>query len=505
MDMLQRLRFGWVSLLLAAVFLLLPEAVVLGASCGPPPPAKPHRRKAGESFPPLPLPATPLRRTERKRPPAPPALISKVAYGKIIRDPKTGRTYRDWTTDPGDIATLLGWVNKNLKINYRAIDSDYSKESFNPAEIPILYMTGHEGFELTDEVRAKLARFVMDGGYLLGDACCGSAAFWESYLAEMKRIFRGREIFKLEADHPIYNAYYRIGKVEFQVEGKGRYKALPELWGINIGCRTAVVLTRYDLSCGWSGHVHDNGRRVTPSDAVKLGANLVTYMLASYQLGRASASEMVYYQADAMERDEFVVAQIRHEGDWDPHPSGLVNLLRYLDRNSTMDLLFKRVEVTVGEADAFRYPVMYMTGHRPFSWTGDERKVLRRYFADGGVLIANACCGRKAFDESFRREMKAVFAGTGVGLEELSGGHPLYQSLYRIERAGYTPMVMETDPGLARPVLEGVTVEGRVSVIYSRYGMGGSWEKVERPYALAYDQDSALKVGMNCIVYALTH
>ena len=42
--------------------------------CGPPPRAKPQSRTGGESFPPLPLPATPLRRSEKKRPPAPPAL-----------------------------------------------------------------------------------------------------------------------------------------------------------------------------------------------------------------------------------------------------------------------------------------------------------------------------------------------------------------------------------------------------------------------------------------------
>src|SRR5436190_24120839 len=35
--------------------------------CGPPPRAKPQSRTGGESFPPLPLPATPLRRTEKKR------------------------------------------------------------------------------------------------------------------------------------------------------------------------------------------------------------------------------------------------------------------------------------------------------------------------------------------------------------------------------------------------------------------------------------------------------
>src|ERR1700761_147212 len=43
-----------------------------------PPIAKQNRISGGESFPPLPLPATPLRRTERKKEPAPPALVGKI-------------------------------------------------------------------------------------------------------------------------------------------------------------------------------------------------------------------------------------------------------------------------------------------------------------------------------------------------------------------------------------------------------------------------------------------
>ncbi len=61
------------------------------------PQAKPQRRAGGESFPPLPLPVTPLRRTEKKREPAPPALIAKVAYGPLswsIRDGKRGGAAR---------------------------------------------------------------------------------------------------------------------------------------------------------------------------------------------------------------------------------------------------------------------------------------------------------------------------------------------------------------------------------------------------------------------------
>ncbi len=48
-----------------------PKAVI-------PPIAHQNRISGGESFAPLPLPATPLRRTERKRDPAPPALVGKI-------------------------------------------------------------------------------------------------------------------------------------------------------------------------------------------------------------------------------------------------------------------------------------------------------------------------------------------------------------------------------------------------------------------------------------------
>ncbi|HIJ65673.1 MAG TPA: hypothetical protein HPP77_06940, partial [Candidatus Hydrogenedentes bacterium] len=85
-------------------------------SCGvKSPPATPHRRKAAESVPPLPLPATPLRRTEKKRPPAPPALVGKLEYGKIVwATDENGRrySYRDWTTDPLDIINLMKLTNR---------------------------------------------------------------------------------------------------------------------------------------------------------------------------------------------------------------------------------------------------------------------------------------------------------------------------------------------------------------------------------------------------------
>jgi len=36
---------------------------------------------------------------------------------------------------------------------------------------------------LTDDVRAKLARYVMDGGTIIGDACCGWDDFAQAFRA----------------------------------------------------------------------------------------------------------------------------------------------------------------------------------------------------------------------------------------------------------------------------------------------------------------------------------
>ena len=323
---------------------------------------------------------------------------------------ETGRrySYRDWTTDPNDITNLIKLTNAALKIRYRSVHTTFEKFSYNPAEIPILYLTGHEAFELTDEQRKRLYWFVNDGGYLLGDACCGSDDFFNAFMSEMKRIFLDRPLRRLAPDHPLYVCHYRIPAVEMMIEGEEVGKKPPELYGIDFGCRTAVFVTPYDLSCGWDGHEHSHGKRVRIADARRLGVNMMTYCLANYQLGRFLSTQKVYHQEDEATRDEFVFAQVVHDGDWEPHANGVMALMRYVDTNSTVPIQFKRTGVRLDNPEILRYPLLYMSGHNDFTMTDTEVAGLRNYLRNGGILFANACCGRRAFDQAFRREMTRV-------------------------------------------------------------------------------------------------
>jgi hypothetical protein len=473
--------------------------------CGPPLPAKPQHQTGGESFPPLPLPATPLRRSEKKRPPSPPALIGKMALGPTRWITKDGKRvqYRDWMTDPADVQSLLTWTSQKLGINYRAIEADFEHFSYDPRELPALLFAGHNKFELNDEIRPKIARYVMDGGTIVADACCGWNDFIEAFRREIELIFPGRPIRKLTPDDPVYATYYKLGNLTYKKGDGSIFVEEPCLEGINFGCRAGVIFSPRDLTCGWDGHEHPRGTRVLIDQARQLGANLVTYVLGSFQLGRFLSSTKVYHEATAPTRDDFVFAQIIHDGDWDPDPSGVHNLLKFAKDNSTLEVKFKRENVRLKDPKTATYPLLYITGHNEFAWSAEEAAALQRYLKAGGLLLADSCCGRIAFDMAFRREMAKVLPDKH--LEKLPLDHPLYRCHYDIKQVDYTPRIHEDYGSINAPPLEGITLDGRLAVIYSRFDLGNGWEQFPHPYSYGLKDESALKIGTNAIVFAVTH
>ncbi len=473
--------------------------------CGPPPPAKPHHQTGGESFPPLPLPATPLRRSEKKRPPSPPALVGKAAFGATRWTTKDGRRtqYRDWMTDPADVMTLLAWTSDKLGISYRAVDVDFAHFSFDPRELPALLLAGHNKFELDDDVRPKLARYVMDGGTILGDACCGWNDFAESFRREMELIFPGRPLCKMTPEEPVFASYYKLGDLTYKKGDGSTFDEPPCLEGINFGCRAGVVFSPRDLTCGWDGHEHPRGTRVVIDQARQMGANIITYILGTFQLGRFLSTTKVYHEASAPSRDDLVFAQLIHDGDWDPDPSAVHNLLKYARDNSTLGVKFKRENLRLTDPKAATSPLLYITGHRDFVWPREEAAALGRYLKAGGLLLGDACCGRLAFDAAFRRELAKALPDRK--LDRLPLDHPLYHSLADIKQVEYTPRTREDFGPMSEPELEGVSIDGRLAVIYSRFDLGNGWEQFPHAYSYGLKDESALRIGANALVFAVTH
>jgi hypothetical protein len=164
---------------------------------------------------------------------------------------------------------------------------------------------------------------------------------------------------------------------------------------------------------------------------------------------------------------------------------------------------FKRQNVHLKDPQTTTYPLLYMTGHREFHWDQEEVGRLQRYLKAGGVLVADACCGRMSFDMAFRSEIAKVFPEQG--LQRLAEDHPLYHCHNEIRTVEYTPRVREDFGPFETPELEGITLDGRLAVVYSKFDLGNGWEQFPHAYSYGLKDDSALAIGTNAIVYAITH
>ncbi len=470
-----------------------------------PPPQKPERIKGGEGMPPLPLPVVPMRRSERKHPPAPPTLIGKIVWGgeyEITAPDGRKVMVPDWNSDPADIGQLIERANAKLGIWYGESTVRLKGFSGDPAEVPILYANGHRPFTLAAEEKAALKAYLERGGFLWGQACCSRPEFTEGFLKLVAELFPRHPIERLPLDHPLYLCANRIQKVEYSAAAKDKAGGLPSLYGVDLGCRTAILFSPYDMCCGWDNHAMEGAPAVSIADSQAIGLNMAAYSLAYAKLGLFLSKSKIYYEKDQKARGDLVIGQVMYAGNWDPAPSALANLLKRIIQTSNVKVQFTREPVDLARSEAFRHPFLYLTGHGDFQLGEKEAANLKGYLEAGGFLLTDACCGRNQFDAAFRRELKKAL---GQDLKPLPADHPIYHSLLPIDQVSYTPLVNSTFNNPKAPHLEGLEIDGGLRVVYSRFDLGCGWENEDHPFTKAYDAEDALKLGSNILVFFLTH
>ncbi|MGD1275692.1 MAG: DUF4159 domain-containing protein [Tepidisphaeraceae bacterium] len=468
-----------------------------------PPKASPQRRGGGEGLPPMPIPlSSPLRRTEKQRQPAPPGLVGCITFSPASLQ----GSGVDWQTTTIDIERWVDFTNDQLRQHYRFVETDFSKFSYDPAELPILYFTGWKALPPFDEATiSKLRQYLIDGGTWVVHSNCGRPEFNASFRREIRRIFPDRELAPIPADHPLFGAFYPITSMRLRNGSQPWKQVPPYLETVNIGTRAAVIFSPVDLSCGWDAGAHpiEGGILYDQNDALKLASNIVTYCLAEYQYARFFSHQKIYHEASEKTRDQLVLGQIVHGGDWDPTPQGLPNLLKMIDQNTTMHVQFKRVPVEAQKDDLLQFPVLYMVGQRDFQFSNAARQRLRQYCDHGGTIIVDCAVGSSEFDAAFRREMALIYPDRQ--LKPLPPNHPIYGFVYDVRRVELAPLARQLLPEVQAPRLEAIDVDGTLPVIYSPLSMSAGWEQLPRAYNKGYANDDALKLGVNVLMYVVSH
>jgi len=474
------------NILLAVSLLFLAYSVPFCRECGQAPPTKDiQRRKSGEGFPPLPLPATPLRRSEKKNPPAPPVLVGRVIAGP---DDK-------WTRAGNDIENLLKLASGQLGVPYRSVNVKLSEFSFDPDEIPVLYITSVEPFLPDASLLPRIKAYLEKGGFIWANASSGSADFTREFTGLMSRMYPERNLYRLYANHPLRGCFHDLSSVNIMKEGIKSSGTL-DFRVLNLGCRAAVILSPCDLGCGWAMHTHPWGSRYVPEDAVRAGMNMLSYTLGWIETGRLYGQLPVYSEKTEKMGGRIYMGQVVHSGDWDPHPSSLGRILEKVSRDTSAPVYLEKLNIDLRKDSLENVPLLYITGHFDPGLTGEEKANLRSFLLSGGALIADSCCGSKDFTDGFRRLMSEVLPE--AEMVKWEGGHSLYSVPFKTEKFSYTF-------DAKGPPFEIYLLNNLPAVIFSPYSMGSGWEGIPRPYIKAIAGSQSRELGVNVITYLMTH
>jgi len=474
---------------------------------GKPPEAPPKRISGGEGFPPLPLPATPLRRSERKRQPTPPALFGKVVWGEqgsFTYDTGNKAAISDWNLCPADLQHLFGKVQGKLGLQYGYDDVSLANFSGDPDKMAVLFFSGTRTLKLDPQAIARLRAYVLKGGMLVFDSVAGSPYFYDSAKALMQQAFPELALRVIPADHPLYHMVDDINTVHYSANVTSDK---PYLEGLYVGSRIGVLISKYGLGCGWDDHgvpLLQEAAYYDPASAESIGLNLVAYAIGYNHVGMTESKPELFAAVDEkIPTDEFVFAQIEHEGAFNVHPNSATTLLSKLRTATSLRVNLKREIVDPGKDDLSNLSFLYLTGMDDFHLSDNAVTALRSFLQRNGTLLINNGLGLATFDQAVRREMARVIPGSK--LEAIPLSHSLFSAVVPIQTADYTPAVAMRYGQLNTPKLEGITLNGDIRVIYSPIDLEAGWEATEYPMALAYRSDTATPLGMNILMYAATH
>jgi hypothetical protein len=416
----------------------------------------------------------------------------------------------DWDHHRTDVANLTSYVEKrwHREMTWQVIDiRQATADDLNQA--PVLFLSGRDAPEFTDEQVARLREYIDRGGFLFAEDCCGDGSFDAGFRKLMSRVFPEPEyrLHLLPPEHPVWHAEEAVNP-----------NHVPPLFGIDIGCRTSVVYCPKNLGCYWELARPDREPRYSAPvqaeiDAARsVGINVLAYATnreLKYKLEIPPLVEGAT-QANKFDRAKLYVAKLRHLGGWNVAPAALPNLMKVITQQTGLRISTDERALSLADPRLFDYPLVFMHGRSAFQFSPEERKQLRTFIERGGVLFADATCSNREFAESFRKEMKLIFPDHA--LAPIAVSHPMFSTNFGgfdLKKVGRREPRLREAGGMrsairqVEPELEGLQMGGAYAVIFSPYDLSCALERHESLECAGYIREDAARIGLNVVLYAL--
>ncbi len=189
----------------------------------------------------------------------------------------------DWRPDPKAVPSLADHLYESLGVDVVRGYTPLRATDPRLARYPILYMTGHFTFTLSDEERDALRKHLERGGFLFAEACCGRRAFDSAFRELAAQLFPDHPLARLGPDHPILAGRpgVPLGKITYKPAVLQERPGLdePVLEAVTLAGRAVIVYSPYAIGCSLDGHTCFGCRGVTPDDARCIAGNVILHAL----------------------------------------------------------------------------------------------------------------------------------------------------------------------------------------------------------------------------------
>ncbi|MBK6544043.1 MAG: DUF4159 domain-containing protein [Saprospiraceae bacterium] len=180
----------------------------------------------------------------------------------------------DWYANPTSLLNLAKFCNKEMHTNF---DINYATVEVGSAELfnyPFIHMTGHGNVVFSDFEAQNLRTYLLAGGFLHIDDNYGMDPFVRP---SMKKVFPELDFIELPFTHPIFKQKYNFpnGLPKIHEHDKKPAQGFGLIYQGRLLCFYSFEC---DLGDGWEDREVHKDPEETRMQALKMGANLISYV-----------------------------------------------------------------------------------------------------------------------------------------------------------------------------------------------------------------------------------
>jgi hypothetical protein len=201
------------------------------------------------------------------------------------------------------------------------------------------------------------------------------------------------------------------------------------------------------------------------------------------------------------------------------YPLSEQNLMRIMNEVSFLNPHVEEINaLTLDDPDVFHYPVAYVIEVDWWAMTDREAAALRAYVQKGGFVIVDDFKPRRRFGgfggdggygygsgwDVFEAAMKRV--DPSWEFVDLQASHPIFHSFFEIDRLDVIPQAYIAGQPIFRGLYEDNDPRKRLQMIVNyNTDVSQFWEWSGTGLRPIDDTNEAYKLGVNYIIYGLTH